>query len=35
VLDTENIDDPFAPADPEEKVILGGRSLRLFRDNRR
>jgi isoamylase len=35
VLDTENIDDPFTPADAEEKVILGGRSLRLFRDNKR
>ena len=34
VLNTENIDDPFAPAEIGDKVILGGRSLRLFRDSR-
>jgi glycogen operon protein len=33
VLATENIDDPFAPAEIGEKVIVGGRSLRVFRDS--
>ncbi|MGC2620841.1 MAG: glycogen debranching protein GlgX [Acidobacteriaceae bacterium] len=33
VLDTENIDDPFASARPRKKVILGGRSMRVFRDS--
>ena len=32
VLATENIDDPFAPAEIGEKVIVGGRSLRVFCD---
>lgn len=32
VMDTENIDDPFAHADSTEKVIAGGRSLMLFSD---
>jgi glycogen operon protein len=35
VLDTENIEDPFAAAEIGEKVILGGRSLRVFRDSGR
>ena len=34
VLDTENIDDPFAPVENGEKVIVGGRALRVFRDNK-
>ena len=34
VLNTENIEDPFAPAEISEKVILGGRSMRVFRDGR-
>jgi len=33
VLATENIDDPFAPAELGEKVIVGGRSLRVFCDS--
>jgi isoamylase len=33
VLDTENIDDPFAKARPKKKVILGGRAMRVFRDS--
>jgi isoamylase len=32
VLNTENIADPFAPAQLGAKVILGGRSMRVFRD---
>ena len=32
VLDTQNLDDPFAACDFGEKVILGGRSMRIFRD---
>ena len=32
VLNTENIEDPFAAADVGERVIVGGRSLRVFRD---
>ncbi len=32
VLDTQNIDDPFAEQEIGEKVILGGRSMRVFRD---
>lgn len=30
VLDTQNIDDPFATSDIGDKVILGGRSMRVF-----
>ncbi len=33
VLDTENIDDPFASVEIGEKVIVGGRALRVFRDS--
>ena len=32
ILNTENIDDPFAAELPGEKVIIGGRSVRVFRD---
>ena len=32
VMDTENLDDPFAQIEDGNKVILGGRSLRLFSD---
>jgi glycogen operon protein len=32
VLNTENIDDPFAAEQTGEKVIVGGRALRVFRD---
>lgn len=32
VLNTENIDDPFAPEKLGEKVIVGGRAIRVFRD---
>lgn len=32
VLDTENIDDPFAESTMSESVIVGGRSLRLYSD---
>jgi glycogen operon protein len=32
VLDTENIDDPFCQAKVHDKVILGGRSVRLYSD---
>ncbi len=32
VLDTQNLDDPFAACDFGDKVILGGRSTRIFRD---
>jgi glycogen operon protein len=35
VLDTQNIDDPFTEAKIGEKVILGGRSLRVFCDGKR
>jgi hypothetical protein len=31
-MDTENLDDPFAQIEDGNKVILGGRSLRLFSD---
>ncbi len=34
VLDTENIEDPFAPFENGRKVIVGGRALRVFRDNK-
>jgi len=33
VLNTENIDDPFALEKLGQKVIVGGRALRLFRDH--
>ena len=33
VVDTENGKDPFAKVQPREKVILGGRSLRIFREH--
>jgi isoamylase len=32
VLDTENLEDPFAPVKNGNKVILGGRSLRVYCD---
>ena len=35
VLDTQNIDDPFQPCEYNEKVILGGRSMRIFRDGKK
>ena len=31
-LDTENIENPFCDAVVEEKVILGGRSIRVYSD---
>jgi len=34
VLDTQSIDDPFTESDIGDKVILGGRSLRVFCDGR-
>ena len=34
VLDTQNIDDPFAESDIGDKVILGGRSFRVFCDGK-
>jgi glycogen operon protein len=34
ILNTENIDDPFATEEPREKVIVGGRSMRVFRDRK-
>ena len=33
ILDTENIDDPFAVRDLEKKVIVGGRALKLLSDS--
>ena len=33
VLDTENDKDPFAKVRPRKKVILGGRSMRVFREH--
>jgi glycogen operon protein len=33
VLDTENVDDPFCEAEVHDKVILGGRSVRVYCDN--
>ena len=35
VLNTENIDDPFATEEIGEKVIIGGRAIRVFRDRHR
>ncbi len=32
VLDTQNIEDPFQPCEFSDKVILGGRCMRVFRD---
>ena len=32
VLDTENIDDPFSDAEVEEKIIVGGRAVRVYSD---
>jgi isoamylase len=32
VIDTENIDDPFQEVDTGDKVIVGGRSLKVFTD---
>ncbi len=34
VLDTQNIDDPFAEQEIADKVIVGGRSMRVFRDGK-
>jgi glycogen operon protein len=34
ILDTENIEDPFAPVENGKTVIVGGRALRVFRDNK-
>ena len=35
VIDTQHIDDPFREEEISEKVILGGRSMRVFREARR
>jgi len=32
VLDTENVDDPFAECDVHDKAILGGRAVRVYSD---
>jgi len=32
VLDTENLDDPFAEAEMGETAIVGGRSVRVYSD---
>jgi glycogen operon protein len=32
VLDTESIENPFCDAKVEEKVIVGGRSIRVYSD---
>ena len=34
VLDTENLDDPFAAAEIGDKVIVGGRAVRVFGDSK-
>jgi len=34
VIDTQNIDDPFAEATVSDKVIIGGRSFMLFSDGK-
>ncbi|MGI4755711.1 MAG: glycogen debranching protein GlgX [Janthinobacterium lividum] len=34
VLDTQNIDDPFAEQEIGDTVIVGGRSMRVFRDGK-
>lgn len=33
LLDTENGQNPFAKVRPRKKVILGGRSLRVYREH--
>jgi glycogen operon protein len=33
IVDTENIDNPFAETEPCEKVIVGGRALKLMSDH--
>jgi hypothetical protein len=33
-MDTENIDDPFMQAKVGDKVIVGGRSMKVFSDNK-
>jgi isoamylase len=35
VIDTENIDNPFAEVEMDEKVIVGGRALKLVSDHSR
>ncbi|HSU19247.1 MAG TPA: hypothetical protein VLI45_05820, partial [Acidobacteriaceae bacterium] len=32
VLDTENFDDPFCETEVQDKVILGGRAVRVYSD---
>ena len=32
VLDTENVDDPFYRAEVHDKVIVGGRAIRVYSD---
>jgi hypothetical protein len=32
VINTEDIEDPFAETEASEKIIVGGRSLMLFSD---
>lgn len=32
VLDTENVDDPFGKVEAQDKVILGGRAIRVYSD---
>jgi isoamylase len=34
-MNTENIEDPFAEETLGEKVIVGGRSMRIFSDGNR
>ncbi|HEX3661330.1 MAG TPA: glycogen debranching protein GlgX [Acidobacteriaceae bacterium] len=34
ILDTENVEDPFAPFENGKTVIVGGRALRVYRDNK-
>jgi glycogen operon protein len=34
VMDTENIDDPFHQTKVGDKVIVGGRSMKVFSDNK-
>ena len=35
IVDTENIENPFVETEPGEKVIAGGRALKLFSDHSR
>jgi len=35
VVNTEDLDDPFAEVEIGEKVIVGGRSIRVFSDGRK